>query len=85
MCRQCGFSGCKDKAVWSCRKLWGEGGTLLTCDAHKPDPKTRPASLRHLPFFYEVSRVWTCPVCEQSDCDGYCSVDRFDGGGGFDR
>lgn len=50
----CGFSGCKKPAKWACRQLWGKGGTLHTCDEHKPDPGKRPESLKHLPFFYEV-------------------------------
>ncbi|HYE20946.1 MAG TPA: hypothetical protein VEA69_21045 [Tepidisphaeraceae bacterium] len=51
---KCGFSGCKKPAVWECRKLWGKGGVLFTCDQHKPDASKRPESLRHLPFFYEI-------------------------------
>lgn len=50
----CGFAGCKWPAKWSCRKLWGKGDTLKTCDGHKPDPAKRPAALKGLPFFYEV-------------------------------
>ena len=51
---KCSFTGCKREARWECRKLWGGGGTLHTCDAHKPDAAKRPESLRHLPFFYDV-------------------------------
>jgi hypothetical protein len=55
--RKCGFSGCKRPAVWSCRQLWGKGGTLLTCDEHKPDRANRPESLNRLPFFYDVQPI----------------------------
>ena len=54
---KCQFAGCKDEVRWLCRKLWGKGGTLLTCDGHKPDASKRPEKLRNLPFFYEVSAI----------------------------
>jgi hypothetical protein len=54
---KCEFGGCKQEARWECRKLFGTGGTIRTCDAHKPDPNSRPAALRHLPFFYEVKGI----------------------------
>lgn len=50
---KCAFRGCKKPARWQARKLWGKGGTLCTCDAHKPCAN-RPASMQHLPSFYEV-------------------------------
>ena len=52
--QKCEFTGCKNRPRWSARKLFGKGGTICVCDAHKPDASKRPASLRHLPFFYEV-------------------------------
>jgi hypothetical protein len=33
---KCEFSGCKNKATWKATKLWGKGGTICTCDDHKP-------------------------------------------------
>jgi hypothetical protein len=54
---KCDFGGCKCAAKWIARKLFGDGGTLRVCEKHKPDPDKRPASLRHLPFFYEVSAI----------------------------
>ena len=60
---KCDFCGCRKAAAWRCRKLWdaarGKDQTLFTCDAHKPDPEKRPASLRHLPFFYDVRPLET--------------------------
>lgn len=55
--RKCSFGGCKCEAKYVARKLWGKGGTLLVCEKHKPDANMRPASLRHLPFFYEISAI----------------------------
>jgi hypothetical protein len=52
--KTCEFSGCKNEARWSCRKLFGKGDTICTCDEHKPDPAKRPESLKNAPFFYEV-------------------------------
>jgi hypothetical protein len=54
MATKCEFTGCKREVKWACRKLFGKGGTIHTCDQHKPDPEKRPERLRHLPFFYEV-------------------------------
>lgn len=28
----------------------------------------------------EREGAWKCPNCLRADCDGYCSVDRWDGG-----
>lgn len=53
----CEFSGCKSKAAWRAHKLWGKGGTLCTCDAHKPGGRERPESLKHLPSFYRVEAI----------------------------
>jgi hypothetical protein len=39
--------------------LWGKGGTLCTCDEHRPDAAKRAPALRHLPMFYEVE-----PICK---------------------
>jgi hypothetical protein len=80
---KCEFVGCKREAKWACRKLWDvvgrAGNTLHTCDEHKPDPDKRSEKLKHLPFFYDVQPIWACPSCGRTECDGYCSVDRFDG------
>lgn len=76
---KCNFTGCKQPAKWECKQLWGKGGALLTCDEHKPDPAKRPESLKHLPFFYDVKPLWKCPSCESLSCEGYCTVDRWDG------
>jgi hypothetical protein len=54
MNKKCEFSGCKCLARWSARRLWGKGGVLLVCDAHKPDVNRRPKALQYLPLFYEV-------------------------------
>jgi hypothetical protein len=54
---KCEFGGCKNEAKWECRKLWGKGGTLCTCDRHKPDASKRPESMRHLPSFYDVKPI----------------------------
>jgi hypothetical protein len=54
---RCEFKGCKHEARWTARKLWGKGGEIRTCDAHRPDPDKRSESLRHLPFFYRVEPI----------------------------
>jgi hypothetical protein len=54
---KCEFGGCKNRAVWSARKLWGKGGTLRTCDDHKPGSRERPASMQHLPSFYDITPI----------------------------
>ncbi len=54
---KCSFTGCKCRAKWSVRKLFGKCDTLYTCDEHKPDAGKRPPSLRHLPFFYTVTAL----------------------------
>ena len=55
--KKCQFSGCKCEAKYAARKLFGKGDTLLVCEKHKPDADKRPASLRHLPFCYDVSPI----------------------------
>ncbi len=57
MSKRCEFNGCKGEPRWECRKLFGKGGTILTCDEHKPDAAKRPEGLRHLPFYYEVKAI----------------------------
>ncbi len=52
---KCDFTGCKHAARWLATKLFGKGDTLRVCDKHKPDAANRPASLRHLPFFYRIA------------------------------
>jgi hypothetical protein len=54
---KCEFAGCKHEAQWAALKLWGQGGTLHTCDRHKPGGRKRPESLRHLPSFYDVRPI----------------------------
>jgi hypothetical protein len=54
---KCEFTGCKHEARWAAHKLFGKGGYIRTCDEHKPDAEKRPASLRHLPFFYRVEPI----------------------------
>jgi hypothetical protein len=51
---KCEFSGCKNPATWTAHKLWGKGGTLCTCDKHRPGSRPRPESLKHLPSFYRI-------------------------------
>ena len=51
---KCEFCGCKQPAKWVARKLWGKGGEIRTCDAHKPGSARRPEGLKHLPNFYDV-------------------------------
>ncbi len=55
---KCLFTGCRKPAVWECRKLW-RAGSIFTCDQHKPDPSSRPPTLQHLPFAYEVTPIET--------------------------
>lgn len=54
---RCEFVGCKHEAKWAAHKLWGKGGTLHTCDKHKPGQRPRPESLKHLPVFYRVEPI----------------------------
>ncbi len=54
---KCEFSGCRKVATWSCRKLFGSGGTICVCDDHKPDKSNRPASLRKTPSFYDCKPI----------------------------
>ncbi len=56
---KCELSGCKHEAKWAAHKLWGKGGTILTCDEHKPDASKRPESLKKLPFAYRVEPIET--------------------------
>lgn len=51
---KCDFGGCKCAAKWTARKLFGKGDVLKVCEKHKPDANNRPASIRHLPFCYDV-------------------------------
>lgn len=30
-------------------------------------------------------QTWKCPQCGKCNCDGYCTVDRWEPGIGFDR
>lgn len=53
----CEVRGCKATATWNAAKLFGDRATLHVCDEHKPDAAKRPASLRNLPFFYEVTAI----------------------------
>lgn len=52
----CEFAGCKEPARWDARKLWGKGGSIRTCNEHKPGGK-RPESMKHLPSFYDVRPI----------------------------
>jgi len=40
---QCEFKGCERAARWVSTKLTGTGGTLRTCDEHRPDALPRSA------------------------------------------
>lgn len=53
----CEVSGCNKPRAWICTKLWGKGGTICTCDEHKPDASKRSESLRHLPSFYDIKPI----------------------------
>lgn len=53
----CEFGGCKHRAAWTAHKLWGKGGTIRTCEEHKPGSKPRPASLAHLRDFYRLEPI----------------------------
>jgi hypothetical protein len=46
----CEFSGCKCKATVIAHKLWGKGGTLRTCDDHKPGRNPHPMTINR-PFY----------------------------------
>lgn len=50
MAVKCEFLGCKAPAMWSAAKLWGKGGTICTCDEHKPGGK--PSNV------IKVTRPW---------------------------
>jgi hypothetical protein len=50
----CEFIGCNHKAAWLAHKLWGKGGTLRTCDAHKPGGDPRAVAGR---AFYRVEPI----------------------------
>lgn len=39
----CDFGGCKCEAAWVATRLWGKGGTIRTCDEHRPGAKAKPA------------------------------------------
>jgi hypothetical protein len=53
----CEFGGCKARATWLNHQLWGRGGAIRTCDAHRPGSRARPESLRHLPTFYRSEPI----------------------------
>ncbi len=57
--KRCEFSGCKYEARWLATKLWGKGGTIRTCDDHRPGSLDRPETLRNLPVFYRVELITT--------------------------
>lgn len=48
---ECEFVGCKCKATTIAHKLWGKGGTLRTCDAHKPGSAGTHPIAQARPFY----------------------------------
>lgn len=59
----CEFTGCKSPAVWVAHKLWGKGGTICTCDGHKPGGK--PGKVPPPRPFYRVEPI----VAEMTDAE----------------
>lgn len=55
---KCDFADCTNQAHWRCRKLFGKGGFLFTCDEHKPDASKRTSeTVKKLPMFYEITPI----------------------------
>ena len=58
---KCEMVGCKNAAVWMATKLWGKGGTICTCDRHRPgsNPSSNPkiAALVAARPFYDVKPI----------------------------
>ena len=53
--KKCEFTGCKHEAVWCATKLWGKGGTICTCDEHRPGSRGKPAPGQRV--WYEVKPI----------------------------
>lgn len=47
---ECDFGGCHCKATTIAHKLWGKGGTLRTCDEHRPGQNPHPITANR-PFY----------------------------------
>jgi hypothetical protein len=57
MARKCEFTGCKREATWVAAKLWGKGGTICTCDEHRPGSNPLPAHLAPERPWYDVKPI----------------------------
>ncbi len=57
MAAKCWAQGCTKTATWECKKLWGAGGTVTSCDDHMPGSKAdkNPDAIKELiakrPFY----------------------------------
>ncbi len=45
------------------------------CPEHNHYPQPSP----YCPVHGMKAPSWSCPSCGKSECDGYCTVDRWDG------
>lgn len=49
--KECEFVGCHCKATTIAHKLFGKGGTIRTCNAHRPGSRPSPAIKPQRPFY----------------------------------